>query len=63
MKSIKYLIPLICIGALMLGNFGCDNDSPNMAERYELSIPDHFPDIPIPADNPLTVDKVELGKQ
>lgn len=63
MKFIKYLVPIFCITALMLGNFGCDNESPEMAERYEISIPDHFPDLPIPADNPLTVDKVELGKQ
>ncbi len=30
---------------------------------FELAIPSHFPDMVIPKDNPLTVAKVELGKQ
>lgn len=29
---------------------------------YELKIPSHFPHMPIPADNPLTVEGVELGR-
>jgi cytochrome c peroxidase len=29
---------------------------------YELEIPSGFPDIPIPADNELTVNRVKLGK-
>ena len=29
---------------------------------YNLDIPDHFPDMVIPADNPLTVEGVELGR-
>lgn len=29
---------------------------------YILDIPSHFPDMPIPADNPMTVEGVELGR-
>lgn len=30
---------------------------------YELRIPSHFPDMPIPADNPMTVEGVALGRK
>ncbi|PKR79607.1 cytochrome-c peroxidase [Brumimicrobium salinarum] len=30
---------------------------------YELEIPSHFPAMPIPEDNPMTVEGVELGRQ
>jgi cytochrome c peroxidase len=30
---------------------------------YALDIPPHFPDMPIPADNPMTVEGVELGRR
>jgi len=30
---------------------------------YELKIPSHFPDMPIPADNPMTVEGVALGRK
>ena len=30
---------------------------------YILEVPDHFPTPPIPADNPLTEEKVELGRK
>jgi hypothetical protein len=30
---------------------------------YELNLPPHFPQFPIPEDNDLTVAKVELGKK
>jgi len=29
---------------------------------YALHLPNHFPEMPVPADNPLTVDAVELGR-
>ena len=29
---------------------------------YQLNIPSHFPDMIIPADNPMTVEGVELGR-
>lgn len=30
---------------------------------YQLKIPSHFPDMPIPSDNPMTVEGVELGRK
>lgn len=30
---------------------------------YELKIPSHFPDMPIPEDNPMTVEGVALGRK
>lgn len=30
---------------------------------YTLKIPSHFPDMPIPEDNPMTVEGVELGRK
>jgi len=30
---------------------------------YELQVPSHFPDMPIPADNPMTEEGVELGRK
>ena len=31
-------------------------------QPYLLQLPDHFPEMPVPADNPLSVDAVELGR-
>lgn len=31
--------------------------------NYEIKKPDHFPEIPIPEDNPMTEKKIELGKK
>jgi len=31
-------------------------------QPYSLQLPAHFPEMPVPADNPLTVDAVELGR-
>ena len=36
---------------------------PYNPESYELDIPSHFPAMSIPADNPLTVQGVELGRR
>lgn len=30
---------------------------------FELELPNHFPEMPIPSDNPLTIAKVTLGKK
>jgi len=42
----------------------CSNDTPIVKEVFELIVPDHFPDpdLYIPPDNPLTQEKVDLGK-
>jgi len=54
----------------------CKKDDPNPGETgtdlrsiaydpkpYTVVKPDHFPQVPIPADNPLTVDGVQLGRR
>ena len=33
------------------------------ATPYQLEIPSHFPDMQIPADNPMTVEGVALGRR
>ncbi|TNE66992.1 MAG: cytochrome C peroxidase [Bacteroidetes bacterium] len=36
---------------------------PYAPQAYTVVKPDHFPQVPIPADNPLTVDGVQLGRR
>lgn len=38
------------------------SDIPYEPVVYDLQIPEHFPDMPIPDDNPLTSDGVQLGR-
>ncbi|MFT4566890.1 MAG: cytochrome c peroxidase [Saprospiraceae bacterium] len=38
------------------------SDIPYLPEAYNLQVPTHFPQMPIPTDNPLTVDGVRLGR-
>lgn len=41
----------------------CNKNKFNYAPTpYVLEIPSHFPDMPIPLDNPMTVEGVELGR-
>ena len=58
-------IPSLAISLFLLLSIGCKQNPPEVKppELYQLNIPDHFPDVPIPDDNPLTVDKVKLGKK
>ncbi len=42
----------------------CKKDKVNSEPTpYVLDIPSHFPDMPIPVDNPMTVEGVELGRK
>jgi cytochrome c peroxidase len=42
----------------------CDlRDIPYAPTPYTIKKPDHFPQIPIPADNPMTAEGVELGRR
>jgi len=43
--------------------FSCRKDNTRyLPAPYNLEIPSHFPDMIIPADNPMTVEGVELGR-
>ncbi|MEM6764465.1 MAG: cytochrome c peroxidase [Bacteroidota bacterium] len=59
----RYILPVTLLSTLLLLTNSCDDDGPELAERYEVSLPAHFPPLPVPEDNPLTVDRVALGKQ
>ena len=55
---------ILLIGSSLL--LGCDSDSGPQFEGpvpYELQIPEGFPDMPIPKDNPMTEAGVALGKK
>ncbi len=58
------MIRLILIATLGLLLFArCNKDKVvHEPTPYVLQIPDHFPDMMIPADNPMTVEGVELGR-
>lgn len=52
----------ICIGILLI-SVGCKKGKIEPIQTpYALEIPSHFPDMPIPADNPMTKQGVELGR-
>lgn len=53
---------LIFISVLILA-FSCQKWKKEAIIPYVLEIPSHFPQMPIPVDNPMTVQGVELGKQ
>ena len=63
MKNLKYLT-LLLIGSLILGLVACDPEEeiiPKDDTPYTLSYGD-LPEPTLPADNPLTVQGVQLGK-
>ena len=56
----KYLVYVFLLIVLI---FSCRKDRVGYkATPYVLEIPSHFPDMIIPADNPMTVEGVELGR-
>lgn len=57
----KRLLGCICLVVLVSA---CKKE-PKVYETtpYSLDIPSHFPDMPIPADNPMTVEGVALGRK
>jgi cytochrome c peroxidase len=53
---------LFLLGFLVLLS-ACKKDKTNFqATPYALEIPSHFPDMIIPADNPMTQEGVDLGR-
>ena len=60
---IKKVVFFVVVGVFL---FGCRKDKLFIQETmtpYVLEIPSHFPQMPIPADNPMTVEGVALGKK
>lgn len=56
----KVLFVSLIVVSLFLG---CKKDKVGYDPTpYQLEIPSHFPDMPIPADNPMTVEGVYLGR-
>lgn len=54
---------LFFIGAVLFLSTSCKKDKTVYATTpYELKIPSHFPTMIIPADNPMTVEGVNLGR-
>ena len=61
MKKIYYILFIIVGIALTTG---CQKDRPvYRVTPYNLNIPNHFPQMPIPDDNPMTQEGVALGKK
>ena len=57
----KYLLLAFTITAIFF--FSCKKDKVVYEPTpYDLEIPSHFPQMPIPADNPMTVEGIELGR-
>ncbi len=51
------------IGLLLFGVTSCVQDVVLEDEGYVLDLPPHFPKMDIPKDNPLTPEKIALGKK
>lgn len=58
----KYYLLILLGTALIVSSCRRDKISRSVTP-YKLDIPSHFPDMPIPADNPMTVEGVELGRK
>lgn len=55
---------LACVFGLVVIVYACKKDETIAIQTpYALQIPSHFPDMIIPADNPMTVEGVELGRK
>lgn len=66
MKNKLTFFIVACAGLAVFLN-GCKKHDPYLDDYkptpYELKIPQGFPDMEIPADNPMTVEGVELGRK
>ncbi len=57
-RAIHGVLAALAAGVLLAGAIGYAR----RAEPFDLRVPAHFPAPPIPADNPLSAAKVELGR-
>ena len=55
-------LPLLLLGACSGGDKGTTPTSPHNPTPYALDVPAGFPIPEIPADNPLTIEGIELGR-
>ncbi|MCP4457754.1 MAG: cytochrome-c peroxidase [Cytophagales bacterium] len=63
MKNSQFVLILITVGLFLLVN--CKEDSPTIEDHptpYELVIPEGFPEMTVPDDNPMTVEGISLGR-
>lgn len=60
----RYLILFLSISLLV---WACKKETVDIQNfeptPYQLEIPEHFPDMPIPEDNPMSAEGVELGRR
>ncbi len=62
----RTLVTFSFLASTLLGISGCDTEeepTPYQTTPYELQIPAGLPEMPIPADNPMTVEGVALGRR
>ena len=57
-----WLLPLLLLGACSGGDKGTNPAFPHNPTPYALDVPAGFPLPEIPANNPLTIEGVELGR-
>lgn len=50
----------ICVSNLL---FSCQKENVIDTEKFEVILPSHFPTLPVPIDNPITKEKVILGRR
>lgn len=55
------IVIILCLS--LLGVYSCTQDVVLESEGYVLDLPPHFPEMDIPADNPLSQAKIDLGKK
>jgi cytochrome c peroxidase len=48
---------------LILGIQSCSKIDDLPEEKFEVIVPSHFPQMPVPSDNPITKEKVVLGRK
>jgi len=53
----------ICTGFLFALAFSCQQKNSHKPTIVKVDLPDYFPPIPLPDDNPLSREKIELGKK
>ena len=60
----RVIITFLLLGILLLGGCGSNIENPTyVPTAYNLQIPQGFPEMTIPEDNPLTVEGVALGRK